>query len=469
MDKFTSTIKSQTFPLSCIDAYSSCVTIPLYYFFENKNSDGQFMPSALLKDSFYATLQEFPFFAGHLRMDTGGVDSFISVDADNLNMPDYAEYGSDVSFSDLKAASFSPSALPSQISEADVFSTANKDGVAKLVRIKIARLRDNSGLVILANPVHALTDAYGFCEFMKRWSYVCKATATETSIVDSCLLTDRKALHDSLLDEEEPIDDTTAMVLGKKSMLSMLLAWLSPEQRAEFYNTITPCALTDNHVFYLSNEKLRALKEAATVASGARLSSNDVITAVLSMVAVQSNQAHDGNADDETIIINFPVDFRKRLNNKPNMVNYTGNCVVAPMLPFQYRELRAELNDESIATCAVKVRHLVNRVTPQYVRGCVDLIGSEPDCIARSAAHSSSIASGFCLSNHSRIDYYGVDFGHGSPVWINPPKVYVPNYATILPTSTYDGGCYVYLSLLKGDMARALENKFWCGVADLVN
>ncbi|KAJ2841200.1 hypothetical protein GGI22_007995 [Coemansia erecta] len=259
------------------------------------------------------------------------------------------------------------------------------------------------------------------------------------------------------------------MVLGKSSMLSTLLAWLSPEKRAEFYNTVTPCALTDNHVFYLSNEKLRALKEAASIASGMRLSSNDIITAVLSMVAVQSNQAQEGNADDETIIVNFPVDFRRRLNNNSVMVNYTGNCVVAPMLPFQFRELRAELNSESVAACAVKVRRLVDQVTPQYVRGSVDLIGSEPDCMARAAAHSSSIASGFCLSNHSRIDYYGVDFGHGSPVWINPPKVYVPNYATVLPTSTYDGGCYVYLSLLKGDMARALQNKFWCSVTDLVN
>ncbi|KAJ2843586.1 hypothetical protein GGI22_007156, partial [Coemansia erecta] len=204
MDKFTSTIKSQIFPLSCVDAYSSCVTIPLYYFFENKHSDSKFMPSALLKDSFYSTLQEFPFFAGHLRMDTGGVDAFINVDADNLNMPDYAEYSSDVGFSDLKVARFSPSALPSQISEADVFSTANKDGVAKLVRIKIARLRNNSGLIILANPVHALADAYGFCEFMKRWSHVCKAMANETSIVGSCLLTDRKALHDCLPEEGAP-------------------------------------------------------------------------------------------------------------------------------------------------------------------------------------------------------------------------------------------------------------------------
>ncbi|KAJ1666503.1 hypothetical protein IW140_004164 [Coemansia sp. RSA 1813] len=478
MDKFTSTVKSQVFPLSCLDSYSSCVTIPLYYFFENKNGDSQFMPSILLRDSFYTTLQEFPFFTGHLRMDTGGVDAYVDIDRDNLNMPDYAEYSSDVCFGDLKAANFSPSALPREISEADIFSTGNKDGVVKLIQIKIARLRNNSGIAILASPVHALSDAYGFCEFMKRWSLVCKEAAaggvenTDQNISNnSTLLTDRKLLYDSLPKEGQPLDETTAMVLGKKSMLSVLLAWLSPEKRAEFLNTVTPCALTENHVFYLSSEKLRALKETVgttDVASGTRLSSNDIITAVLSMVSVQSNQVHDGDTDDETIIVNFPVDFRKRLENS-NMVNYTGNCVVAPLLPFQYKELRAEINDESLATCAVKVRRLVDLVTPNYVRQSVDLISSEPDCIMRGAAHSSSISSGFCLSNHSRIDYYGVDFGYGNPVWINPPKVYVPNYATILPTSTYNGGCYVYLSLLKGDMERALRHKFWCSIAELVN
>ncbi|KAJ2558617.1 hypothetical protein EV175_000711 [Coemansia sp. RSA 1933] len=471
MDKFKSTIQSQTFPLSCIDSYSSCVTIPLYYFFENKDKDSGFMTSALLNDSFYTTLQEFPFFVGYLRMDTGGVGAYISVDSNNLNMPEYAEYNSEVSFSDLKTANFSPSALPSEISEADVFSTANKDGVIKLVRIKIVRLKNNSGLVILVNPVHALADAYGFCQFMKRWSSVCKARVTKSICEASVLLTDRKVLYESLPDEGEPLDDTTAMVLGKKSMLSILLAWLSPKKRAEFLKSITPCALTDNHVFYLPSEKLRLLKEAVgatDIVSGARLSSNDIITALLSMVAVQSNQVHDGDADEETILVNFAVDFRKRLD-KPNMANYTGNCVVAPLLPFQYRELRAELNDKSIAACAVKVRRLIAGITPQYVRERVNLIGADPDCIMRSAAYSSSVVAGFCLSNHSRIDYYGVDFGHGSPVWINPPKVYVPNYATILPTPTYDGGCYIYLSLIKNDMERALQNEFWRSVAELVN
>ncbi|KAJ1736149.1 hypothetical protein LPJ72_001552 [Coemansia sp. Benny D160-2] len=478
MDTFIAAVKQQTFPLSGADSYSACVTIPLYYYFENKSSSAQFMPSALLKDSFYTTLQEFSFFAGHLHMKNGGVGAYIAVDPQNLNMPEYTEHNSDsVSFNDLKAAGYSPNALPTEISKADIFSTENADNVIKLVRIKVARLQNNTGVVILVNPVHALADAYGFCEFMKRWSHVCReimaAPGDQASSSDTGLLTERKALYDSLPENGQPMDETTAKVLGKKSLLSVLLAWLSPEKRAEFLDSVTPCAMTDNHVFYLSNETLRGLKETvneavAAAASNTRLSSNDIITAILTMVSVQCNQAHDGDPDDETIIVNFPVDFRKRLSN-PSMTKYTGNCVVAPMLPFQYSDLRAKVSSESLAVCALKVRRLVDLVTPEYVRQCFDLIDTEPDCIMRATAYSSSIASGFCLSNHSRIDYYGVDFGCGTPVWINPPSTYVPNYATILPTSTYDGGCYIYLSLLKGDMERALQHKFWRSVTELVN
>ncbi|KAJ2494970.1 hypothetical protein GGI11_008614 [Coemansia sp. RSA 2049] len=174
MEKFKEAVESQTFALGCLDTHPSYCTTPLYFFYKNGNIDGQFMPPDLLKDSFFEALRVFPILAGCLHMKNGGIDASINVDRNNINMPVYGEYDSDIHFDKIEAANFSWDALPKEISKPGFVLRKGKDNIIKLAEIEIARLQANSGLVILVNIAHVVMDVNGIVKFLHYWAQLCR-------------------------------------------------------------------------------------------------------------------------------------------------------------------------------------------------------------------------------------------------------------------------------------------------------
>ncbi|KAJ2571016.1 hypothetical protein IW140_001970 [Coemansia sp. RSA 1813] len=225
MDRFKETIKSQMFELGFLDTSTSYCTIPFYFYYKNEDNDSQFMPSALLKDSFFSALQEFPILAGRLHMKNGGIGASIRVGESDINMPEYCEINSNVHFDELEAENFSWDALPKEISQPGFVMRKGEDGIIKLATIKIARLDNNSGLVLLANIAHVVMDTSGVTTFLKRWAQLCRQQTHKTSDVDSVisrklLWHDRKYLYDSLPEQGEPLDHVTGMINRTKSTIS---------------------------------------------------------------------------------------------------------------------------------------------------------------------------------------------------------------------------------------------------------
>ncbi|KAJ1908143.1 hypothetical protein LPJ71_003941, partial [Coemansia sp. S17] len=60
MDTLLGTIQSQTIDLCTVDTISSFANIPYYFYYANDADKPEFMPTDLLRESFFATLLEFP-------------------------------------------------------------------------------------------------------------------------------------------------------------------------------------------------------------------------------------------------------------------------------------------------------------------------------------------------------------------------------------------------------------------------
>ncbi|KAJ2739635.1 hypothetical protein H4S06_006269 [Coemansia sp. BCRC 34490] len=150
------------------------------------------------------------------------------------------------------------------------------------------------------------------------------------------------------------------------------------------------------------------------------------------------------------------------------MTMYTGNGIISHVLAFPLRDICAKIEPASLATCAMQVRQGVDRISPQYIREFIRLGDSAPDSFQRLMAYMIHVPTRFCVSSQARIDYYGVDFGNGPPVWVSPPKTYVPGYSSILPAPASCKDFYIYLSVKNNVMARVLSHPFWNDMTELV-
>ncbi|KAJ2554677.1 hypothetical protein EV175_002514, partial [Coemansia sp. RSA 1933] len=455
----------------------------------------QFMRPELLQESFFTTLQEFPILAGRLYMETGGINAKIVVDRSAINMPEYCEVNSKVHFDELETARFSWDALPKELEQPGYVMRKGKDGILKLASVQIARLDGNSGLVLLVSFAHVVVDTSGVVAFLNRWAHLFQVNERGNSDSASTISTEsfwhgRECLYDSLPDEGEPLDHATSEINETKSKISALFAEMTPETRSKMMLAIITFFPAQSHIFRLSSRKLSALKNdilALKTSDGYAISDNDVITALLYMVVLQCNKGHGSIAPDETEpsrsccwpkspknsnkdeqrLVTIAVDCRYRLG-KPDLAKFTGNGILSHILAFPLENIRAEIDPMSLAKCALQVRQGINRISPKYVRQFIDIGDSAPDCFQRLMANMMHVPTRFCVSSQSRMNFYGVDFGNGRPMWVSPPKMYVPGYASILPVPDSSGDRLVFLSVKKDIMAKVFCHPYWNSIAELV-
>ncbi|KAJ2054821.1 hypothetical protein GGI17_006789, partial [Coemansia sp. S146] len=93
-------IQSQTIDLCTFDTIPSFLNVPFYFYYGNNANDPEFMPTELLRESFYTALLDFPILVGHLEADGSG-HAKVVVDPDNLNVPEFLESQSSAHFCDL--------------------------------------------------------------------------------------------------------------------------------------------------------------------------------------------------------------------------------------------------------------------------------------------------------------------------------------------------------------------------------
>ncbi|KAJ2897931.1 hypothetical protein GGI21_004901, partial [Coemansia aciculifera] len=235
MDILLTGIESQTIDLSTLDMMPSIMNIPFYFYYANDTSDLDFMPTKLLRESFYLALLDFPPFVGYWEVDGSGRGRVV-VNKDSLNLPTFCESHSNVHFADLQSAKFSWDALPAGAATVGQVATADSDGIIKPINVHVVRLHNNSGLILFVSMAHYLVDGVGYCEFLNRWADICKRLSNGETPEDVPLLQvshSRSILFEHLPDDRRALDDSTRELITTNTVLARWLAWLARKTRAK--------------------------------------------------------------------------------------------------------------------------------------------------------------------------------------------------------------------------------------------
>ncbi|KAJ2452194.1 hypothetical protein GGF42_004083 [Coemansia sp. RSA 2424] len=490
MDKLVHVIQSQTAALATLDMVPSFVYIAYYFHYGNHANDPHFMPTELLRESFYLTLLDFPLFIGRLEADGSG-HAWVVVDKDNLNIPEFLESQSSVHFDDLQSAKFSWDALPEAVATVSAITTVGTDGVIKPANIHVVRLRDNSGIVLHIGVAHYLVDGAAYSEFVCRWADVCRRLSSGASSAELPSFQasfSRSTISDHLPDDRRALDDPTRELITTTGLFARWLAWISPKTRSTILDAALSLDSIEGHVFHISASKLASLHASIQeyITTGERISDNDVITALLSMVVAQSEAECKQDAaatrgylsslasylfpsmyaQNSEFVTQVVVDIRPRLKGL-SAARYIGNAVFTRCLASPMESLTSGIDAQSLALVAQNVRKLVNGVDAQYIGQYIDTLHKDPSCFMCPIAYALTKTT-MLVSNQSRFPLYKADFGSGAPVWVSPIRTLFATFSSILPAPPSAGGYVVYASMTTQATAKLLQNKFWSSAVDFL-
>ncbi|KAJ1957146.1 hypothetical protein GGI12_005106, partial [Dipsacomyces acuminosporus] len=490
MEEFIETVESQVFLLNHIDAVAGISSLQFVLVYENQGGSADFMPSGVLEQSFYKTLQHFPILVGHIKELGNGYFS-AAVDKENLNMPEYRESTSSIHYSELKAANFSWDKWPGSLATSPVINV-NAAGVITNVKVDVIRLKDNSGLIISPAMAHMLVDSVGYFDFVNLWASICAqmrsgqvvATAFEAKPTSS-----RSVIAKSLPTERKAVDPGTAWFFTHYSLLSKFFAWMSLTTRLRLLNLMLKSVSSETHIFHISRESLDLLHTQVKefVPSNLHISDNDLLSALLSKTFAQSEAANDNNKgllanltrpvfdlvsslvsgkNEKEIVVAIACSFRPRLGIAD--ANYTGNCTVCPCDKYQSSELDAPTTPRSIATIAKRVRQLVDTVDATYLAGLLDVMNSNPTFHMQLFSCAANYPT-LILTNHTKLKMYSADFGDGIQQWSSFIPRLNSNVVMIQPCPPPATGYNIFVDAPVETMKNMLKNEFWMAVTEVVN
>ncbi|KAJ2700108.1 hypothetical protein H4218_002192, partial [Coemansia sp. IMI 209128] len=441
--------------------------------------------------SFYLALLEFPILVGRLEMDSSGHAKLV-VDRSNLNIPEFNESLSNVHIRGLQASKFSWDALPEGANSKGVLNTANSRGDIKPANVHAVRLLDNSGIVLYVSIAHYAVDGIGCCEFVGWWAeihqWVCLGRPINKLPVCHCHF-ERSILRSCLPDDRKALDAPTRELITGTGPLVRWLAWVSPKTRAKLFKAsfLLGSVSVKGHVFHIPTTRLASLRALVQecVPSDVRLSDNDVLTALLTMVVAQSEaeskrEAASANYLSSLVSYLFPAmyepdsrfvtqvvcDMRPRLPGL-SAARFTGNSALTCCLTSSMESLTCDINEQSLARVAKSARQLVDGVVPQYIGQHIDTLHEDQTRFMCPSTYAVTKAT-LLLTNQSRFPLYQADFGNGIPTWVSPIQTFFPNFSSILPAHPMAGGYAIYISMAERAMARILQNKFWMSMVDKV-
>ncbi|KAJ2769909.1 hypothetical protein GGI18_005306, partial [Coemansia linderi] len=297
----------------------------------------------------------------------------------------------------------------------------------------------------------------------------------------------RRTILDKLPDDRKALDDPTRELITGTGPLVRWLAWISPKTRGALFKTAFSLMSVESHVFHLPASRLASLRALVQecVPSDVRLSDNDVLSALLTMVVAQSEAESKREAASASYLSSlasylFPAiyepdssfatqvvcDTRPRLQGL-STTRYTGNSVISPCLVSSMESLTSSIDEHSLAQIAKGIRQLVDGVVPQYIGQLIDTLHEDKArfmCPSTYAITKTTLL----LSNQSRFPLYRADFGNGIPTCVSPIQTFFPNFSSIMPAHPLTGGYVVFISLAERAMAKIRQNKFWMSTVDLL-
>lgn len=436
MDK----VKDRTYPLHAMDISLCFANIPYIYYFRGD------IPLDMLQKSFYQTINnDFLILLGHVTMDTQGSGK-VTVDQDNLNMPEYQESISDLDFDELKDANFSWDKWPKNLALCGYTTTAGKDGHIKLANVHAIQLKGRSGIALFVNIPHYVMDGIGYSLFMSRWSEVFQQLSESKPIESVGYSHNRGEINQSLDGITlRDVDPMTRVPFSCRNWLSRWLGWISPETRGTVLSTASWMNIVA-HTFRIPADKLPKQQG---------LSDNDMLTSLASLAL---SQCFDDPQKESMVTV--AIDMRYRLSNTLLVdKKYAGNCMLSRTLKF--------CSTETLNEVAAKIRRAVNDTDPGFAAGYVSMLEQDPLCFTCPLVYGLSNPNCIIVSNQSRFPLYQCQFGASRPEWISLIPRFYKTFVSILPQK--DPSCYhFYISTGPSTMGRLLQHTLWNSYSNLV-
>ncbi|KAJ1731008.1 hypothetical protein LPJ72_004172 [Coemansia sp. Benny D160-2] len=466
MDSFIATLKPQTVYLDGFDDCPSILSIPFYLWYENT------VPADVLKNALFKTLEEFPILAGQLK--TGSdLRSYVVIDKNHLNIPEYTDSFCNVHFQTLKYANFDVSLLPVDYSLACKCPAPRgfPGNRLKLAEFHVLRMKDNSGMCIFASTSHTLFDGYAYCSFMKRWADISKFIMESQNpsitvgfrVPEQEFVYDRAILQTAKEKDCDVLEPEFCKLFSNSTVISRWIAWFSPELRGRIFRYMLSSPNIRNYYVSLSSSGLESLVQSIqpfVESDISYLSTNDVITALGTVLFAQALHKTGRLNEEAPFLTNIIVDIRPRVKRLSN-ANYVGNAALVKTVASPLELLLEQSGPKVLAAVACKVRRTINGISERYCEQTGYLFNKYPGAYVGLDMQITTGQNAAVSTNHTRFNYYEMDFGSGVPELVRPAFLIFENDFVIMPTRPGVDGYELAFTMVPEVAKAMMEGEYW--------
>ncbi|ORX66108.1 hypothetical protein DL89DRAFT_71939 [Linderina pennispora] len=457
---------------------NSYVTARFLFFYANSAGAEDFMPGRQLEEGFYRTLALCPWFAGDIKPTRdGGME--VIVDKGNLNMPYYRESQSLVRFSKIQSSGFNRTTWPDDLVPVGPVPCIDRaTGMVKLLHVHVVRLKDNSGVAISVNFNHGVADGTSVLNYFNRWADETRALVTGVPVAEATFCFGADIIKRHLPSERASLSEASQKVLSSKSYVADFIMWLSLDKRRKLMSYLINSASPRGHLFRISRAKIDRLRNQVLehLPHGTRLSTNDIISAVLhrvhEQVVTRKQQGWleslmdwmNGAAGEHcTVVI---ADYRRHLGMAE--LNYMGNPVYGEVVLTPMHQAYQPITPKTISVVASQIRSLISALTLPRIGQTVDAFDSDE----KHAADFFAVAMNHKLltrtSNIASTKMYAADFGHGVQAFSTTHPELAMGLFVILPSPPPSKDILVSFCDAPSVMDSVLKNEFWSDISELV-
>ncbi|KAJ2716351.1 hypothetical protein H4R19_000703 [Coemansia spiralis] len=477
---FASTVPSQTHEIHELSRVSGFFTVAHFFYYENTAGAADFMSTRLLEEAFVQVLHEYPLLAGTLDESRTSRHK-VTIDRDNLNLPEFKETQCDIDFAQLKAAHYAPSALPEGAATDGRYTDHTRKKPAKLTRVHIIRCKDNSGVAMFIAISHVLVDGTAFNQVMRRWAELCKHLAADgaADAKPGRPLTFGCDMLDGYIRQVAP--PAGAFIHHQfmpSGLMSKLVGMCSMTTQVKLLRKLSgPIDLT-SHFYFVAQETMDALRHQIreSVPDDQAVSNNDVLTALINVAMAQSlpSDAPAGVLQRAMAAVSKlfssppPAEFvhlgvanlRPRLKI-PSAADYCGSAVLLYAASVPLAALQAPVTSKTLALAATAARKGTESVDRGYIHAYSTSIAAAPDTCMRPFVYGGAPPGFLVITNHARIGHYECDFGWGGPTWANVIEDTMSTLCYVYPSHPSRNGSVVHLMLPRDIQDRLRQLQFW--------
>lgn len=268
------------------------------------------------------------------------------------------------------------------------------------------------------------------------------------------------------------VDLTTYQTFTSRSILSDLLAWISPELRGKILNCVVEKKKQNTsahlfHIFKTSFDSLRSgLKTHLDNKQVDVLSYNNLVLALVTKTLAQAQKLVGYSKEGGYLPLFVIFETREQLGVKTS--EYIGNILVPRITHPPLGILESPTTFKSLVEAISLYSGVVSSLTPSVVAKHVSIVNADPSCFTRPIVEFAKSPASTSFIYHTLPNMHEADFGYGKPAWISPIKLFRSNAVVLMPCKDADNGIVVDLTAYPAAIDGIFKNEFWNDIAKLV-